>query len=147
MLGRGWAGIHARVHRTPEEAEDPAEEGLDRMKRRGSGSEGREGQDTNQVAAVLERPRAAASNRAQEGPGLREDGVSLPPQPVNKQRSRLLYLLLSPAHRELPPGLGEEHAGLDGQLPTLGCSSLTSCMRGPEAHSPVTLVTDQNSCF
>ena len=29
VLGRGWVGIHARVPRTPEEAEGPLEEGLD----------------------------------------------------------------------------------------------------------------------
>lgn len=69
VLGRGWTGIHAR---TPEEAADPLEEGLDEMKGRGLGSEGREGQDTNHVAALLVGPRAAASNGAQEGPGLRE---------------------------------------------------------------------------
>lgn len=67
-LGRCWTGIHTR---TPEEAEDPLEEGLDEIKGRGLGAEGREGQDTNQVAALLVGPRAAASNGAQ-GPGLRE---------------------------------------------------------------------------
>lgn len=72
VLGRGRAGIHARVPRTPEAAEDPLEEGLDKMKGRGQGQRTEKDRIRNQVAAVLVRPRAAASNGAQEGPGLRE---------------------------------------------------------------------------
>lgn len=37
VLGRGQVGIHTRVPRTPEEAEGPLEEGLDKMKGRGQG--------------------------------------------------------------------------------------------------------------
>lgn len=48
MLAREWAGIHARVHRTPEEAEVPllgSHPGGEAEYDEREGSEGRGGQD------------------------------------------------------------------------------------------------------
>lgn len=98
VLGKGGTGMLARVHRTPEEAEDPLEEGLDEMKGRGLGSEGREGQDTNQVAALLVGLRAAASNGASEGPGLRERWRSPSPSASQQAEVQASIIYCSPQH-------------------------------------------------
>lgn len=108
VLAREWAGIQARVYRTPREAEAPLlsshpgeEAGYDERE----GSEGRERQDAGQVIAVGARHRAAASSGAQEGPGLSGQWDSLPPLPVTRHRGPgFLSLLLSPVLGELPPG-------------------------------------------
>lgn len=107
VLAREWAGIQARVYRTPGEAEVPllgSHPGGEAEYDEREGSEGRERQDASQVVAVGARHRAAASSGAQEGPGLSRQWDFLPPLPVTRHRGPGLSLLLSPALGELPPG-------------------------------------------